>query len=321
MSIKDDKKILIVNNKKIKSNIEPISLIEGITNAKTDQYILPFDLDISTTTITCLLDIKFNVENIGLYFNDFDNVVIGKRYGNRIVNNIITVKKLKNNKKKKRKTKKNFFNQVSIIFRACTLMGLNPDKLTEKEKSKVLNIKLFINGSIQMTGCKYPDNILKSLKILFEKLKIKKAILNNKMEFIDIPFVDQIDKLDIKKVNVFNIEMINVNFNTLFKINRNKLYQLLLDKKIDVSFDPIIHASLNIKYKLNKTPIKFISIFVFESGSITIAGSNSYDEVFEAYNFIGKLIYENYYQLLTKTINAKIIIDLIKNKPIDYKFQ
>lgn len=299
-------------NKKIKFNENPVSLIEGLYKAKNDQFILPYDLDISTSTITCTLGITFNVEHIGLYFNDFDEIMIGKRYGNRIVNNIVSIKKLKTSKKKKRKEKKNFFNQVSLIFRSATLMGLDPNKLSEKERDKMVNVKLFINGSIQMTGCKYLDNIKKSLEILFQKLKTTKAILNDKMEFIEKPFVDDINKLDINKVNLFNIEMINTNFNGLYQINRNKLFQLLLDKEIEVAFDPIIHASVNIKYRLKNLPTKAISIFVFESGSITIAGSNSYDEVLEAYNFIGKFIYENYNKLLTKIITPQIIVELIK---------
>jgi TATA-box binding protein (TBP) (component of TFIID and TFIIIB) len=298
--------------KKHKNNNNAVTLINGLNRAKNDQFILPYDLDISTSTITCTLGITFNVENIGLYFNDFDDVLIGKRYGNRIVNNIVSIKKLKTKKKKKRKEKKNFFNQVSLIFWSATLMGLDPTKLKEKERDKMVNVKLFINGSIQMTGCKYLDNIKKSLEILFQKLKITKAILNDKMEFVEKPFVDDINKLDINKVNLFNIEMINTNFNGLYQINRNKLFQLLLDKNIEVAFDPIIHASVNIKYRLRNLPSKAISIFVFESGSITIAGSNSYDEVLEAYEFVGKFIYENYNKLLTKIITPQIIVQLIK---------
>lgn len=298
--------------KKPKSNIEPLTLINGLYKAKNDQFILPYDLDISTSTITCTLGITFNVENIGLYFNDFDDIIIGKRYGNRIVNNIVSIKKLQLSKKKKRKAKKNFFNQVSLIFRSATLMGFDPDKLSEKERNKMVNVKLFINGSIQMTGCKHLDNIKKSLEVLFNKLKTTKAILNDKMEYIEIPFVDNVDNLNINKVDVFNIEMINTNFNGLYQINRNKLFQLLLDNDIEVAFDPIIHASVNIKYRLTNLPTKAISLFVFESGSITIAGSNSYDEVLEAYNFIGKFIYQNYYKLLTKIITPQIIVELVK---------
>ena len=288
------------------------NLLEGIYKAKTDLLNLPYDLEISTTTITCSIDVNFNVENIGLYFNEFDDVIIGKRYGNRIVNNLISVKRLKTGKKKKKNSKKNFFNQVSLIFRSATLMGLDPEKLSLKEKFKTVNIKLFINGSIQMTGCKYLDNINKSLEILFNKFKIRKAILNNNMEFIEKPFVNDITNLDIKNVKRFNIQMINTNFNILFQINRSKLFQLLLENNIDVSFDPIIHACVNIKYNLINNPNKSISIFVFESGSITIAGSNSADEVLEAYTFINKFILNNFNKILTKEITPKLIIKLIK---------
>lgn len=303
------------NNKKPKQNVTEMSLLDGISKAKNDQFILPYDLEISTSTITCKLNIIFNTDNIGLYFNDFDDIIIGKKYGNRTVNNIVSIKKINSNKKKKRVKKKNFFNQVSLIFRSATLMGLDPNKLSEKERNKIVNVKLFINGSIQMTGCKHLDNIKRSLVILFEKLKTTKAILNNNMEYIEKPFVDDISKLNINNVKNFNIEMINTNFsnfNGVYQINRNKLFQLLLDKQIEVSFDPIINPFVYVKYRLINFPAKTITIFVFESGSITIAGSNSYDEILEAYEFIGKIIYQNYNDLLTRVITPQIIVELIK---------
>ncbi len=287
-------------------------LITGLYKAKQELFNLPYDLEISTTTITCHLDVIFNVENIGLYFNDFDDIVIGKRYGNRIVNNLVSVKKLKTGKKKKRREKKNFYNQVSLIFRSATLMGLDPEKLSLKERFKTVNVKLFINGSIQMTGCKHLDNIKKSLEVLFEKLKIRKAVLNKELKFEIKPFVDDISKLDINKVSNFKIVMINTNFNILFQINREKLHQLLKQTGHDVTFDPIIHACVNIKFHIPNTLNKTISIFVFESGSITIAGSNSCQQVLETYNFINKFILENYNILLSKPISPKIIIELIK---------
>jgi len=299
-------------------------LLSGLYKSKLELLNLPYDLQISTTTITCHLDITFNVENIGLYFNDFDSIIVGKRYGNRIINNLVNVKKLKTGKKKKRKEKKNFYNQVSLIFRSATLMGLDPEKLSIKEKDKTVNIKLFINGSIQMTGCKYLDNIHKSLEILFDRLKIRKAILDKNNNFIIKSFVSNsitnkdvddntLSKLDIKNVDNFKIVMINTNFNILFQINREKLYQLLKDEGYDVIFDPISHSGVIIKYQIHNNSNKTISIFVFESGSITIAGSNSYHQVLETYNFINKFILNNYDKLLTKNITPQLIIQLIKN--------
>jgi TATA-box binding protein (TBP) (component of TFIID and TFIIIB) len=287
-------------------------LISGLEQAKLELLNLPFDVEISTTTITCHLDIIFNVENIGLYFNDFDDVIIGKRYGNRIINNLINIKKLKSDKKKKNNKKKNFYNQVSLIFRSATLMGLNPDLLSIKEKFKTVNIKLFINGSIQMTGCKHLNNIKNSLEILFNKLKICKAILNDDMKFDLKPFVNDISNLNINNVKNFKIVMINTNFNILFQINRERLHQLLKTMGNDVTFDPIIHACVNIKYVIPNLPNKTISIFVFESGSITIAGSNSCQQVLDTYNFINKLILNNYNLLLSKNITPQLIVKLIK---------
>ena len=104
------------------------SLLNGIYIAKQDLLSIPPDLAISTTTVTMKVNVFFNVENIGLYFDDFDHILIGKRYGNRVVNNLINIKKMNSDKKKKRKEKKNFYNQVSLIFRTCTLMGLDPLK-------------------------------------------------------------------------------------------------------------------------------------------------------------------------------------------------
>ena len=288
------------------------SLLNGIYHAKQDLLSIPPDLAISTTTVTMKVNVFFNVENIGLYFDDFDNILIGKRYGNRVVNNLINIKKIKSDKKKKRKEKKNFYNQVSLIFRTCTLMGLDPSKITQKEGLKTVNVKLFINGSIQMTGCKHLENIKSSLELLFDKLKVTKVILNKNMEYIEKPFVIDTTLLNINNVNNFYIQMINTNFNIQFHINRSKLFQLLLDNNIDASFDPIIHACVNIKYYLSSKKTKTISIFVFESGSITIAGSNSCSEILEAYNFINKFILSNYSVLLTKDITPNLIIEFIK---------
>jgi TATA-box binding protein (TBP) (component of TFIID and TFIIIB) len=288
-------------------------LIKGLNKAKLELLNLPYDLEISTTTITCHLDVIFNVENIGLYFNDFDNVIIGKRYGNRIVNNLINIKKLKNGKKKKRIEKKNFYNQVSLIFRSATLMGFDPEKLSLKERFKTVNVKLFINGSIQMTGCKHLDNIKKSLEILFEKLKVCKAVLNKSKQFVLKPFILDTTNLSIQNVTNFKIVMINTNFNILFQINRERLHQLLREIGHDVTFDPIIHACVNIKYQIPNTFNKTISIFVFESGSITIAGSNSCQQVLDTYNFINRFILSNYARLLTKNITPQLIVQLIQN--------
>jgi len=278
-----------------------MKLTDSILYAKLEINNLPYDLEITTTTITCHMNIIFNVENIGKYFDDFDEFIIGKKYGDRTINNLITVKKLKSDKNKKKKEKKNFYNQVSIIFCTFKLEGFDISTISKKDKYKTVNLKLFNNGSIQMTGCKNLDNITKSIELLFAKFKIN----NDKFNYYS-------GILDINNIDNFKIQMINTNFDMDFKINRAILHSLLIKNNFDSNYDPIIHPCVNIKFIPPNSPSKIISIFVFESGSITIAGSNSIEQIIYAYNFINTFILTHYNNLFVKSINASIIIDLLK---------
>lgn len=311
-------------------------LISGLERAKLDVYNLPYDLPISTATISCKIDVLFDVENIAYYFNEFDDVLIDKIYGNRNGENSVNFKTKKIGKKKK-KVKKNFFNQVSLIFSTPMLMGMNMDELTNREKEKTINVKLFINGSIHMTGCKHLSNITKCLEIAFERIKKTKAIINEKGQFVKKRFykrvedltkcenlffdykydlskynTDPISQLKISNVYMFGIHMINTNFNIGFQIKRNTLQQLLIDNGFDATLDPTVHACVNVKLNIphqNKT----ISIFVFESGSITIAGSDTCEQILYTYNFINKFILTNYKKILSKQITNQLLIQLAKN--------
>lgn len=309
-------------------------LISGLERAKLDAYNLPYDLPISTATITCKIYVLFDVVNIAYYFNDFDDVLIDKKYGNRSGINSVNSKKNKSSKKKKRKIKKDFFNQVSLIFSTPMLMGMDMERLTQKEKEKTINVKLFNNGSIQMTGCKHLSNIKKCLEIIFERIKKTKAILNEKYQFKKINFLKKIEDLDLENINftydlpkykgdqyerlkienvqMFDIHMINTNFNIGFQIKRDELRELLVETSFDATLDPNVHACVNIKLNIPNQS-KTISIFVFESGSITIAGSDSCEQILYAYNFINKFILTNYKQLLSKPITPQLLIQLAKN--------
>ena len=309
-------------------------LISGLDKAKLYAYNLPYDLHISTATITCKINVLFDVENIAYYFNDFDDILIGKKYGSRIINNLVNIKKSKTIKKKKSKITKDFFNQVSLIFSTPMLMGLDMDKLTTKEKEKTINVKLFINGSIQMTGCKHLSNITKCLEIVFEKIKNTKAIINENFKFEKKKFLKNVEELDIdsiklsydlnnykndpysqlkiENVYMFDIHMINTNFNIGFQIKREVLRELLIANGFSAELDPNVQACVNIKYNIPNLH-KTVSIFVFESGSITIAGSDSCEQIQYTYNFINKFILTNYKKLLSKQITSKLLIELARN--------
>lgn len=247
-------------------------------NYKMDLDNKPDDVTISTMTITCKIDTDFIVENIGKYIDLNHANIITVKYGCNI-NRTLVPKKLSDQKKKK--PKKFFYNQVTLKVKT--------------KKDKVINIKLFINGSIQMTGCKSIDGAYEALEKLFECLRVEKGVINyakNKIE--DKMFVTKRENIDIEKITDFKIAMINSNFNMGFHIDRDKLYNLMTLEGIDCTFDPLNHAGVITRYEHTD---KSISIFIFESGSIVITGVRNCQQIKEAYNYINKYLLVKYHSI------------------------
>lgn len=168
-------------------------------------------------------------------------------------------------------------------------------------KEKPVSVKLFSNGAIQMTGCKNPHNAIEVLYKLFNELKKEKAILDidNKNKIIMKLFVNNLNMLDINKIDKFEIAMINSGFVIPFKIDRNKLHILLHQENYECTYDPVKHACVNIKYEY---PGKKISIFVFEKGSIIITGAQNYIQIKSAYEFINIFLLKNHSKI-NKNVN------------------
>jgi TATA-box binding protein (TBP) (component of TFIID and TFIIIB) len=242
-------------------------------------------LRISTMTITCNLNTLISIENIGKYIDlNFGSIVCIK-YGN---NKIRTLIKLKKVNKKSKKKKKNFYNQASIVV--------------DVKNKKRVNIKVFKNGAIQMTGCKNIENFIDAMTVLCSELTKRKAIYDKtECKIIKKEFVTNPENVNVSDIYNFKIRMINSNFHIGFLINRENLYELLSKDGIRCSFEPCIHACVNIKYNYKNKDT--ISIFVFESGSIVITGAKSKSHIVEAYKFITKVLYENYDNIVKNDID------------------
>lgn len=246
---------------------------------------LPNDLRISTMTITCNFDTLINIQNVGKYIDlSFGNIVCVKYGSNNFIRTLI---KLKKTNKKSKKKHSNFYNQATLIV--------------EVQNKRRINVKLFKNGAIQMTGCKNMENYHEALSILCKCLLKKKAVYDKEVKkIIDKPFVIQPDKIDSSLIYNFKIRMINSNFHIGFLINRENLYDILIKDNVTCTYEPCIHACVNIKY--NYKNIDIISIFVFESGSIIITGAKNRNHIMEAYSYITKILYENYGKIVKNDI-------------------
>lgn len=245
---------------------------------------LPNGVNISTMTAS-IKDTKlvFDFMNIFNYLElNEDDVLAVVRNENEyrsLVN--IKKKKKKNNKKKRRQ----FFNQLSVIVR------INEGECEDLDKEKKINFKLFVNGSIQMSGIKNISFVNKALNKLAVALSRVRAIkFDNQKKIEKISYVTDYNKFNTDK---FKINMINSNYQLRIKINRPNLYQLLLKKKIKVCYEKAIRACVCVKYPIpiSENDEKVLSIFIFQKGNIIITGAaRNRSDIMNAFNFINNII-------------------------------
>lgn len=259
-------------------------------------------IKISTITITCLFETKFIIENIVKYLDLDQYSILTIKFGTDV--DKIRTLRIINIKKPKGKKKGNiFYNQVTLEIRSFS-------------KIKPINVKIFKNGSIQMTGCKSIYDFKDVIKILCTNLKKTKAIIDNSgsESILSLKsFVEDPKKLLYDKIKNFRIRMINSDFYIGFNINRTVLNKILVRSKIDSKFDPQLHAAVNIKFHYSEN--ETISVFVFESGATIITGAKSAKQIVSAYKFIGDIIYK--YREEIKMIDQKQatkILDLLLKK-------
>jgi TATA-box binding protein (TBP) (component of TFIID and TFIIIB) len=254
------------------------NIIIGELKKKLKIDTIPEETVISTMTLISKIPVKFYVMNIARYIDLTEDKILSIFCGssaNQDTNRTVLKKVIRKSKKNKQKTK-SFFNQVTIEVRT---------------KTKIINVKLFINGSIQLTGCKSINDMYEALNILFQEFRNEKAVIENN-KIIERPYVDNLENLDINKLYDCQIALINSDIKLHFNIDREKLYNIMLEDKISCEYDPLIYAGVKVRYNYNND--KIISIFIFESGSVIITGSTTSDQLTKAHSFIMKYLIKNY---------------------------
>jgi TATA-box binding protein (TBP) (component of TFIID and TFIIIB) len=272
-------------------NIEDNKYIDYININSYNMKTLPLNLSICTMSLACNLGTKFKIDNIYKYLQlESNNIVAIKcKNGIRCMDGI--KEKFKSTNKN---SKKVFSNQYTVII-----------QITE---TRFLNVKLFKNGSIQMTGCKEISDANIAINRLISKLGEKLFIKNNDI-LSDILFVDDIDNL---RMSNFKIDLIVSNFAVNYLINKENLFRLLTEKNILCRLS-VQHSCVNIKHKITiENNDIFISIFVFQTGNIIITGGKKAEYVKEAYNFIVGFLSKNKQQIMKKDISKLLNADEFK---------
>jgi TATA-box binding protein (TBP) (component of TFIID and TFIIIB) len=260
---------------------------------------LPTGISISTMCASCKITTRLNIPNIEKYLQlNPDDILTVKMSKERmrtliaIKNKPKRIKKIENKNKQKDTSKNHFYNQITVVIRVG--QGQCKD-LNEEQK---INMKLFRNGSIQMSGCKSIKNINDALNKLICKLKEVKAKIENG-KICEKEFIEDSSEITIKN---FKIDMINSNYQVNMQIDRDKLYDLLIKKKIKSSYEPCIRACVIIKFipSTENFDQKEVSIFVFQKGNIIITGARSKSHVISAYNYMNEILLTHTDEIIKK---------------------
>lgn len=321
-----------------KSLSKPPEIPDEIVNKKHDEIAfnfqdtdlneipIPSNLRVSTMTAICSInmniDLKLLFELVEVIEIDDKNTEIDSniypyirscQFGNDNIKGI-SDKKIRKKRVNQKKTKRTYFqNQATLII------AINRDRK--------VNLKIFRNGKIQMTGLKCKEEGMIACEKLLEEInKIKKI---NK----DIIISDQqSDQINNNVISNFSIVLINSDFFGGFKVKREKLYAILSRNDYFVSYEPDIYPGVNSKFYWNKMTIntpdtgkcrcsspcdgkgtgdgngncKKITIATFQSGNIIITGARNNEQTMEAYNFINRIFRENYSEIVRQPTNDSI---------------
>lgn len=231
----------------------------------------------------------------------------------------------KHGRQKKKKDNEHFYNSCSIIVKASL-------------EIKCVNIKLFNNGKITLTGSKEESDGYFSACVLLEEMK----------KCLDV-FPDNNEE-EIKNLQIVNyrITMINSDFNTNFRVDLLKLLNILntSEKNLFTKFNPEKYRGLIVGFYWNTNKeyqdgicncnikcngkgcgtgngsCKKITISIFKSGSVIITGGRLTLQIDDAYKLIN-IIFKKYYYSIVKLsildyINI-INVDEVHDKKINVK--
>ena len=278
---------------------------------------------ISTMTATGYIGSNVNLDNFyeNVEVNDIENEgIIYAEFGS---NKHSQVSKGTNLKKrfvrvngKKQASTRRFDNSITIKYNIKNNIKNNfNNEGTGLDTLNTLNIKVFKNGKIQMTGVKSEEIGKKAIDSIISLIKQYQIKITEPEQKI----VDDLECLENKD---FCIHLINSDFKVNMELRRDLLANLLMEKyACTCSYEPCIYPGVKIQYFMNKnnrdlpleeqgrcmcepscngkgdgfttSSCKKITISIFQSGCILITGVTLIDHIKVGYEYISQIIKEN----------------------------
>ena len=190
---------------------------------------------------------------------------------------------------RRKRVKKTFFNQSSLVVRL----------LISNETWKEVNIKLFSNGGVQMTGV--PDD------------RTGRAAIEWLASHIETTYPTVFPTK--RNVHKYETQLVNSDYSISVPIRREKLHKILVETYgLFSTFESTIYQGVNTKFYYNKArktgppgiclcpkpcegtgngesigDCKRITISPFQTGRIIITGARSLEQIEEAYHFMNEI--------------------------------
>lgn len=253
------------------------------------------ELRISTMVITAHWGTSINLDKLfqllqniiipiwypdtGILKFEHKNMVLGASY-----KDIFTNRKI---------TSKSFFNQSTLVLRRKINTG------TADEGWKEVNVKLFANGGIQMTGVTSEEFARESIEWLLNLIKT----------LPETPFASPA----VASIDRFSIQLINTDYSLDKFINQDVLHKLLINEyNLFSMLEKTIYQGVNTKFFYNSKKIpsgicecekfckgqgsgdgegqcKRITMSIFRTGRIIITGAREIKQIETAYNFLNSV--------------------------------
>jgi TATA-box binding protein (TBP) (component of TFIID and TFIIIB) len=234
--------------KKINSFKQDLFSLCEASHELSKEYPIFSHLKLSTMTMLCDLKCEINLEQLTNHFTSPSFP-------------LCSMKKAKTNKEvivtKRGKKKKSFYNCTTITYKTFTTKS----------------VKVFSNGTLQITGVTSLSEALKTINIIINILKLSgESIISGE------PTITNMKKL--------SVEMINSNFNFKKEIDLKQLRTIMKNQNFDVTYDPDTYPGINAK-------INNISVFIFGTGNIVITGAKSLKCIENTIKIISNLLIGN----------------------------
>ncbi len=209
---------------------------------------------------------------------------------------------------KKKAAKKAFFNQSTLVVRKR--------RIEDSSQFKEVNIKLFANGGIQMTGITGLEFARKTLEWLLPLLRTLPTPISKEPVYI----------------KTLKIQLINSDYHVNGTIHRDNLHQIVSGSPYNLfsSLEKLIHQGVNIKYYYNTSrtvgrpgicscekpcqgqgegdapeQCKKITILAFQTGDIIVTGARKYEQLQEAYEFMNQILKRHSREILRPFASAE----------------